>query len=426
MSVSTASRVTRPTRPWPAPALPALLVVAVAASSLTAPAVARSADGPSVSAPSAIVVELATGDIVFERRANILRGIASTTKLMTALLALEDGRLDRRHRITAYPGAAVESVAGLRAGDRMTMRDLLAGLMLPSGNDAAVAIARAVSGSTAKFVTAMNRRAKELGLRTRYRNPIGLDAEGHRGTATDLVKLTLLLREFPEFRRIVDEPSMRLTSASPPITVENRNTLVRDVPWVDGVKTGHTRKAGYALVASGRRRGVSVVSVVLGASSEAARNADSLALMRFALDRYVRKVAVRRSDVVARLPLRYRDDRVVEVEAARTVRRTARRDERLRTRVVGLPADVEGPLPKGSRLGTVEILQRGRVVARVPAVTTRAVAAATVWERVDDRLSERGVQVLIGLVLALLVALVTLVRRGRRSGPTPALSRSRG
>ncbi|MGE4427992.1 MAG: D-alanyl-D-alanine carboxypeptidase family protein [Solirubrobacteraceae bacterium] len=424
-----AAALRRPAPPFPQPRRPlrAVGLALLSALLLTIPSGAVAADGdrPSISSPTAIAVELATGDIVYERRANVLRGIASTTKLMTALLAFEEDELDRRHRITAYPGAAVESVAGLHPGDRMTMRDLLAGLMLPSGNDAAVAIARAVSGSTSKFVTAMNERARELGLRTRYRNPIGLDAEGHRGTATDLVKLTLLLREYPEFRRIVDAPSMRLESASPPITVQNRNTLVRDVPWVDGVKTGHTRKAGYALVGSGRRRGISVVTVVLGASSEAARNADTLALLRFATGRYTRKVGLRRRDVVAELPLRFRDE-TVAIEATRTVRRTIRRGEKLRTRVVGLPGDVEGPLPRGARLGTIEVIQRGRVVARVPAVTAAAVAQATVWQRVDDRLSERGVQIMLVLALVALAALVVLVRRGRRPLPTAAPARSRG
>ncbi|WP_320671485.1 D-alanyl-D-alanine carboxypeptidase family protein [Patulibacter defluvii] len=374
---------------------------------------ARAADDPPrIQAPAAIAVEVTTGDVVFARRADETRAIASTTKLMTALLVFEDGATDRRMPIPAYDGSPAESLAHLHPGDRMTVSDVLTGLLLPSGNDAAVALARFVGGSVPRFVERMNERARELKLKARFRNPIGLDAPGHRASPADLVKLTLLLRRYPEFRRIVDRRSARLTSASPPITVVNRNRLVQGVPWVDGVKTGHTRKAGYALVGSGRRNGVSVITVVLGDPSEDARDADSLALLRYAIGRYHRVTPLRKGAVVGKLPLRYRDQQV-EIVAADAVRRIARRDERLRTRVLGLPSDVEGPLPAGSRLGTIEVLQRGRVVARIPAVTRTAVAQASVWQRADDELGRPLVQFLLVLAVLCAGALVWLLRRSR-------------
>ncbi|MDX8150900.1 D-alanyl-D-alanine carboxypeptidase family protein [Patulibacter brassicae] len=403
------------------------VVVALAVAALTGPAVSPAAaadDPPRISAPAAIAVETSTGDVVFDRRGEQPRAIASTTKLMTALLAFESGNLERRVTIRPYAGAAVESVAGLHPGDRMTLRDLLSALMLPSGNDAAVAIARAVSGSVPAFVRRMNARSRELGLTAEFENPIGLDGRRHRASAADLVKLALLLRRYPEFRRIVNRPSDRLASATPPITVVNRNALVRDVPWVDGVKTGHTTRAGYALVASGRRRGISVVTVVLGTSSEAARDADSLALLRYALGRYRVSTGLAARTVVARLPLRYRDEEVALV-AASTVRRITRRDERLTTRVVGTPADVEGPLPAGSRLGTVEVLQRGRVVARVPAVTQRSVAQATVWQRADDQLAKTWVKLVLLLAILCALALAVAVRR-QRPPASPAATPATG
>ena len=392
--------------------LPLVLLLALLLP--TAPAVA--ADGePDVQAPSAIAVEVSTGDVVFGRRQDLQRGIASTTKLMTALVALErEPDLDRRFTVPRYAASAGESLANLHAGDRMTMRDLLGGMLLPSGNDAAAAIARAVAGSVPDFVGLMNDRARAIGIEARFTNPIGLDAPGHHASAADLVKLTLLLRRFPAFRQIVDEKRLTLGSASPPITVENRNRLVLQYPWVDGVKTGHTRASGYALVGSARRRGVSVISVVLGDGSEASRDSDSLALLRYALSRYDRVRALRRSAVVGRLPLRFRDERV-RVVAGASVVRTARRGERLRTRVLGLPADVEGPLRRGTRLGTIEVLQRDRVVARVPAVTATDVAAATFWERLDDRLAGGWVRFLIVVALVCALVLAVLVARARRA-----------
>lgn len=398
-------------------------VLALVATLLLLPAGAAHAqddDAPDIDAPSAIVVELSTGDAVFGRRQDVQRGIASTTKLMTALVAFERERdLDRRFTVPSYPASAGESLANLQAGDRMTLRDLLTGMLLPSGNDAASAIARAVAGSVPRFVALMNDRARELGLEARFRNPIGLDADGHHASAADLVKITLLLRRFDAFRQIVARKSATLTSASPDITVVNRNRLVQQYPWVDGVKTGHTRASGYALVGSARRRGISVISVVLGTDSEAQRDRDSLALLRYATGRYDRVRALRAGVEVGRLPLRWRDERV-RVVADGSVTRTVRKGERLSTRVRGLPGDVEGPLARGSRLGTIEVLQRDRVVARVPAVVATDVAAATFWERLDDHLQRGWVRFLIGLAVVCLLALAVLVartRRTRRSGP---------
>lgn len=389
----------------------AALLAAVGADGAGA---AERPEKPRIEAPAAIAVEVSTGDVVFERRADRQRSIASTTKLMTALIALERRpNLSRTSVVPAYAGAAVESVAGLRAGDRMTMRDLLAALLLPSGNDAANAIAAAVGGSVPGFVRMMNARARELEIDARFRNPVGLDAPGHHASAADLVKLTLLLRRYPEFRRIVNSKSMRLDSATPPITVGNRNRLVQTVDWVDGVKTGHTRKAGYALVGSGRRNGISVITVVLGTDSEDQRDADSLALLRYASGSYERGAVLRKGAVVGELPLRYRDA-AVRVVAAESVRRTTRRDERVTTRVVGLPSDVEGPLAAGSQLGTIEVVQRGKVVARVPAVTAADVVAASFWDRVDENLGRRSVQLLLVVALLCVVALALLARHGRR------------
>jgi D-alanyl-D-alanine carboxypeptidase (penicillin-binding protein 5/6) len=396
-----------------------LAIIVLVLTGLAPTARAAEDDAPDVDAPAALAVELSTGDVVFERRKDDQRGIASTTKLMTALVALErEPDLSRRFTVPAYDASPGESLANLHAGDRMTLRDLLTGMMLPSGNDAATAIARAVGGSVPAFVDLMNDRARKIGIDARFTNPVGLDAPGHHASAADLVKITLLLRRYSAFREIADERSATLSSASPPITVVNRNTLVQSVPWVDGVKTGHTRSSGYALVGSGQRRGIDVVTVVLGTSSEAQRDRDSLALLRYALARYERARPLRRGAALDALPLRYRDSRV-RIVASGSVTRTGRRGERFTTRVIGLPRDVEGPLKAGARLGTIEVLQRGRVVARVPAVTERAVAAATFWERLDDHLERGWVRFLLAAAALCVVALAFLVYRARRVARHP-------
>ena len=164
----------------------------------------------------------------------------------------------------------------------MKVSDLMRGLLLESGNDAAVTLAEGVSGSRKEFVSAMNRRARQLGLEnTHYANPIGLDQEGNYSSARDLVTLATVLRTNTFFKKIVDSPSGTLKTGVHPRTFKNRNRLVAQYPWVNGVKTGHTRGAGYVLVGSGSRNGIQLISAVLGTPRETARDTTRSALLKW-------------------------------------------------------------------------------------------------------------------------------------------------
>ena len=207
------------------------------------------------------------------------RAIASTTKLMTALLVLERARPGQVFTAPAYHAGAAESRIDLAAGERMTVADLLKALLLESANDAAVTLARGVSGSTARFVDAMNERARQLGLDdTSYANPVGLDAPGGYSTARDLADTGRSAHARPALRAHRRPPLGPARAPAPhPRVVENRNLLIGRYPFVTGVKTGHTMRAGYVLVGAAGRRGEGrVVSVVLGEPSEAARDVDTL------------------------------------------------------------------------------------------------------------------------------------------------------
>src|SRR5688572_27989787 len=189
--------------------------------------------------------------------------IASATKLMTAYVALDDLKLTDVLVASRYvPAAAAESLLGLEQGEAIQVRDLIYGLLLASGNDAAVTLAEGAAGSVPAFVREMNRAAAELGLDgTGYSNPIGLDEAGNFSTAGDLAELTLELRRDPFFRKVVDTPEITVTSGDQPRRVVNRNNLVFEYPFVNGVKTGFTGEAGNVLVASGTQKGVTLISV---------------------------------------------------------------------------------------------------------------------------------------------------------------------
>jgi D-alanyl-D-alanine carboxypeptidase (penicillin-binding protein 5/6) len=261
----------------------------------------------------------------------------------------------------------------------------------------------------------MNRRARSLGLRdTHFSNPIGLDEPGNYSSASDLVKLTLILRREPFFRAVTDRPRVTLRSGSRRRTLLNRNLLVRRVGFVNGVKTGHTQQAGYVLVGSASRHGVTVLSAVLGDPGEAARDADTLALLRYGLDRYARSTPVRRGRRFATARLRDRGDERVDLVAARTVRWTVRRGEPARTRVTGAPDVVDGPLPAGARVGTVEVRWRGRAVARVPLVTRTAVGSAGFLDRADDVAGRTLLLLALAAVALGSLQLALLRRRARR------------
>ncbi len=394
--------------------LPAALVAAA-----LAPA-ADAATPPRVVAPSAIAVEPATGDVVYERRATKRLPMASTTKMMTALLTVERLSLDDVLSAAPYNAQPAESVLGLRSGQRMTVRDYLRALMLTSANDAANTLAQRVAGSTSAFVKLMNERARELKLTdTRYANPIGLDSPNNYSSAADLVKLALLLRENRFLRDTMDMATAKVRINDRARTIANRNRLVRNVPFVNGVKTGHTNTAGYILVGAATRAGITVVSAVLGDPSEAARDQDTLRLLRYATARYRVATALKKGQRFAAAKLRYRDE-TVDLVAARTVRHTIRRGEETFTRLRNVPTELDGPLDQGARVGTIDVRYRGKTVDRVPLVTARAVSEATATQRLSDFLSRFGTILALAALVGCSLVLVLLRRRIIRRGPRQA------
>jgi len=394
------------------------LITAAACAAALVPCAAAHAAPPAITAPEAILVEPQTQDVVYSKHANMRRPIASTTKLMTALLTLEHARLNDVFTAAPYSPAAGESLMNLRAGERLTVADLLRGLLIVSANDAAVTLATDVAGSQKAFVRMMNRRARELGLHdTHYANPVGLDAPGNYSSAADLVKLALVLRQRPFFRATTNMPTATLHSGSRVRHLVNRNFLVRSVPFVNGVKTGHTNTAGYVLVGSATRDGVTLLSAVLGDPSESARDSDSLRLLRYGISRYHRISPVRKGATFADAALKYRDERV-DLVATRTVMRVARRNEKVTTHVIGVPSEIEGPMASGTRVGTILVRQRGRVVDRVALVTARDIAAPTLGQRLGHYLGQSSTRVVLAVLAVCSLYLALMWRRftRRRNG----------
>ncbi len=214
----------------------------------------------SVSAKSAILVDADSGRVLFEKNADERSLIASTTKIMTGLLVCEAGDLAREISVPPEAAGVEGSSLYLKAGERITVKELLYGLMLRSGNDAAVALAIATAGSVDTFVSRMNEKAQALGLEhTHFENPNGLDGEEHFSTARDLSKLCVHAMENETFRTVVSSKSFTEHSRS----FTNHNKLLWRVEGADGVKTGYTKKAGRILAGSATRDGQRLICVTI-------------------------------------------------------------------------------------------------------------------------------------------------------------------
>jgi D-alanyl-D-alanine carboxypeptidase (penicillin-binding protein 5/6) len=329
---------------------------------------------------------------------------------MTAYAVLRELPLDRVVRARRYVPEYGESLLGLRVGQRISVRDLLFGLILRSGNDAAYDLARAAAGSEGAFVRRMNRYAAALGLAdTHYANPIGLDQPGNHSSARDLATLTRRLLAIPAFARIAAARGTVLRSVEPRRRIETINELLRMAPWVNGVKTGHTFGARYVLVGSGRRKGVELVAVAIGAPTDEDRFRDDLDLLRYGFSRYSRRLPVHREQALAEPSIRYAGDEL-PLRASRTVAVGLRHGQRLRV-AVAAPAEVEGPIPRGARLGVASVYAGERRVARVALRAGRAVPEASALEVVRGYVT--GNVAWLALVLSAILILGAIVLRRR-------------
>jgi len=404
-----------------------LALVALLAALGPAAGAARAAAGPpAVSAPSAVLIEASTGEVVYGRAAEKRRSIASTTKLMTALLTVEEARLSDKVPASDYIAAPIESKLSLRPGERLSVADLLRGLMLESANDAAVTLAEHVGGSRMAFVRQMNERARELKLEnTHFSNPIGLDAPGNYSSAHDLARLAVLLRSHRFIRKVADRTSATLVTGDRTRTIRNRNTLLSRDPAVNGLKTGHTTMAGYVLVGTRSRRGVTLVSVVLGTPSLAARDHDALALLQWGAGRYERIHPVTQGSIVGTPEIEFRRGATLTLVTEGSVKRTVRAGAEITINDVGVPKSVTGPVRRGQHFGYREVLADGKRIAAVPIVSSASVPAADLPQRTKDWFTNPAALLLAAVVLGGTVLVARRMRRGpprnnQRSEPEAA------
>jgi serine-type D-Ala-D-Ala carboxypeptidase (penicillin-binding protein 5/6) len=394
------------------------IALAVATLLIALPASTAAAKPPRLDAKAWILIDPRDGSMLASKSPDKKLPIASTTKLMTAYLALHDLKPNQLVAAPTYhPEASAEIELGLRPGERMRVRDLLYGLLLPSASDAAQTLAVGVSGSVPAFVDKMNATAQRLGLTdTHYANPIGLDDPQNYSSARDLVTLAQILLGNPLFARIVDTPAATLHSGDHPRTVSSRDTLLGRAPWVNGVKTGHTLDAGYVLVGSGTQDSTTLISAVLGTPSEAARDDDTLRLLDYGFSLFHSVQPVRAGQQLADPGLDYRGEHLALL-ARRSLPINVRQGQRIATRV-SAPDEITGAHPQGAVLGNVTVTVDGKRAASSALVAAHGVAAATTFDKVTS-VAQNPFLLLGAGAIVILLGLVLLTRRRSPSEPAP-------
>ena len=333
---------------------------------------------PSVKASAALLVDGDTGETLFSLNEDKRLPMASLTKLMTALLTLENAKKDDVVRVQGPAPSVGESTINLQEGERLKVGDLLAAALIQSANDAAYALATDVGGTVKKFVRMMNERAAELGLEhTHYVVPDGLDTPGHYSTARDTYTLAREDMKHELFRRVVARTGGEIAGGR---TLYAWNDLLKTYPGAIGIKTGHTDRAGWSEIAAARRDGVTMYSVILGGPSRNRRNHDLGALLDWGFSHYGRVQVISKAKPYAEVAVPFSDESVALVAEDR-VRVTVPLGHELVEKVVS-PDTLELPVAQGDPVGEIVVYDGDEVVARRPLVSTATISEPSLPERV--------------------------------------------
>lgn len=336
----------------------------------------------SLTSPSVILAETATGTVIFEKNADERREVASITKLMTALLTLEAldlGAVTLADQITVSKNAAAMkgSQALLDAGAAYSLEDLLRTTIMASANDSAVALAEYLCGTEGNFVTRMNQRAAELGMSsTCYVNCTGYPQEGQYTTARDVMRLCCEVATHPDYYKYASVWIDTLTHPGGRVTdLTNTNRLVRFYDGCDGFKTGSTDAAKYCVAATAEKNGMRLVAIVLGAPASQKRFDEARAMLDYGFATYQRTIIARKGDLLGEtLPVKGGSSEEVELMLGSGLSMLLRNGQASGLSLeLALPEHVDAPVLQGDVLGTVQVLLDGQVIARLNCVAAHDV-----------------------------------------------------
>lgn len=343
---------------------------------------AEAAAPPSLNARAAILLDAKTGQILFEKKSNIRYAPASTTKILTAIIAIESGRLGEVVTVSARAAGTGGSSMHLYAGQKILLRELVTGLMLRSGNDAAVAIAEHLGGSVDDFVALMNQRAQQLGAyNSHFRNPNGLSAAGHFSTAFDLAWMARYALTNNAFSEIVNTKETEIEwldrkGQSHDHNLRNTNKLLWMFEDADGVKTGTTGEAGPCLVSSATRGNQKLIAVVLHDHS---RWYDSMQLLKYGFDNFELYEYAEQDAVLTAVAVEKGTETTIDATVATPAAVVVPATELPHITVeVDLPDKIRAPIYKGQKIGEIVFYNHDKAIKSVDLVSGQEVPENTV------------------------------------------------
>ncbi|TYP59886.1 D-alanyl-D-alanine carboxypeptidase family protein [Thermosediminibacter litoriperuensis] len=332
----------------------------------------------SLSARAYVLMDPVSGRILAEKNSDMRLPMASTTKIMTAIVALERGDLTSTVTVSRKAASVRGSSFHLEPGETMSLESMLYGLLLPSGNDAAIAIAEHIGGDVKTFVDMMNLKAREIGAEnTHFKNPHGLDEPGHFTTARDLALITRYALNIPKFREIVSTKDIIITEGKHPRHIYNTNRLLRVSEEIDGVKTGYTGKAGRCLVATAERNGLRLLSVVLNAHDHFS---NSLKLLNYGFITYRLNRLVTKNKIYTAVPVKGGIINKAVLIAGEDVALPMRDGEKAQIKFV-VPPFVPAPVFKDQVVGEIHVFIEGVLVRRVPLLSIQDIRKKTFFDR---------------------------------------------
>ncbi|WP_258109980.1 D-alanyl-D-alanine carboxypeptidase family protein [Alicyclobacillus sp. SP_1] len=340
-------------------------------------------------ARSAVIMEPATGKVLFAKNEHTRMPMASITKIMTMLLVMEavdSGKLKLTDRVRAsdYAASMGGSQIFLESGEEMTVQDLMKGIAMASANDACVALAEHLSGTVDNFVMRMNARAASLGMKdTHFANCNGLPAANHYSSAYDIALMTRALLEHPQITTWTSIYSDYLRKESArPLWLVNTNKLVRFYDGLDGMKTGYTSEAKYCLSATAKKHGMRMIAVVLGEPKPTVRNGEVTSMLNWAFAQYEFRSLYKRGDIVGQCPVKGGRERVVAGMVNAPVGAILERGQNAAIEKTVVWNEVRSPIKKGDRIGTLNVKVSDRWVGHYPIFAVRDVEKATLMYRV--------------------------------------------
>ena len=324
-------------------------------------------------AKSAIMIEASTGTILYEKNKDDKLPMASMTKMMTLLLIMEEiesGNLKWNEMITTSEHAA--SMGGsqifLEVGEKMSVEDLVKGICIASGNDASVAMAERIGGTEEKFVSMMNKKAKELSLsNTHFENACGLDSDNHYSSANDM---SIIAKELVKHKKILEfsgtyEDYLRKNTEKS-FWLVNTNKLVRYYQGVDGLKTGYTKNAGYCITTTAERGNMRLITVVMGEPSSAIRNSETTTMLDYGFNTYEAKKIITKDNVISKQKVEFGKKDSVELTPMEDYKVLKEKSSTNKNITYQLSSDpIKAPVKVGDKVGKIKIIENNKTIQEI-------------------------------------------------------------